>query len=69
MTVAYHVIHALSAQTPPPAPVGGPVWRPCPTCWGQRRIWAWNAVAECLVPYDCPRCLGTGEVPSVESTR
>lgn len=60
--VAYHPTHAA----PPPAPVAEPPWRPCPMCWGQRRIWSWNAVAECLVPRDCDGCLGTGEVPSVE---
>lgn len=41
----------------PASPV---VWRPCPTCWGQRRIFV-NRNGEGLVPTACPGCLGIGE--------
>lgn len=36
------------------------VWAPCPTCWGQRRIYA-DRNGEGLVPHACPSCLGLGE--------
>jgi hypothetical protein len=36
------------------------VWRPCPTCWGQRRIFV-NRNGEGLVPSTCPACIGFGE--------
>lgn len=35
-------------------------WRPCGTCWGQRRIWV--QLAEGLVPTTCQQCLGLGEI-------
>lgn len=35
-------------------------WRPCPTCWGQRRIYE-NPNGEGLVPRTCPACLGIGD--------
>ena len=37
-----------------------PVWAPCPTCWGQRRIFE-DRNGEGLVPCTCPECLGLGE--------
>lgn len=36
------------------------VWTPCPTCWGQRRIFE-DRNGEGLVPCTCPACLGVGE--------
>lgn len=36
-------------------------WKPCPMCWGQRRIWH-NTEARWM---DCPTCLNIGEVPSI----
>ncbi len=36
------------------------VWTPCPTCWGQRRIFE-DRNGEGLVPCTCPVCLGVGE--------
>jgi hypothetical protein len=36
------------------------VWSPCPTCWGQRRIFE-DANGEGLVSRACPSCLGIGE--------
>ena len=36
------------------------VWRPCPTCWGQRRVFEDRNGAG-LVPHPCPACLGIGE--------
>ncbi len=36
------------------------VWTPCPTCWGQRRIFE-DRNGEGLVPCTCPACLGLGE--------
>lgn len=36
------------------------VWRPCPTCWGQRRIFE-DRNGEGLVPQTCRACLGIGE--------
>jgi hypothetical protein len=43
-------------------------WAPCPTCWGQRRIWARveapNGEGAILVAKSCPGCLGVGEVLS-----
>lgn len=36
------------------------IWTPCPTCWGQRRIFE-NHNGEGLVPHPCPSCLGLGE--------
>ena len=35
-------------------------WAPCPTCWGQRRIFAPAANGEGLIPHPCPVCLGRG---------
>ena len=47
---------ATTTRTPPlPA-----LWRPCPTCWGQRRIYE-NPNGEGLVPQTCRGCLGLGE--------
>jgi hypothetical protein len=41
-------------------------WAPCPTCWGQRRIWtrvqAPNGEGAILVAETCSGCLGIGEV-------
>jgi hypothetical protein len=41
-------------------------WAPCPTCWGQRRIWtreqAANGEGAILVAATCESCLGVGEV-------
>jgi hypothetical protein len=41
-------------------------WAPCPTCWGQRRIWtrskAPNGEGAILVATTCEGCLGVGEV-------
>lgn len=41
-------------------------WAPCPTCWGQRRIWsrveAPNGEGPVLVAATCSGCLGIGEV-------
>jgi hypothetical protein len=41
-------------------------WAPCPTCWGQRRIWtreqAANGEGAILRPSACSSCLGIGEV-------
>lgn len=42
---------------PTPAPA---TWAPCPTCWGQRRIYE-DRNGEGLVPCTCPSCLGLGE--------
>lgn len=43
-----------------------PAWDPCPTCWGQRRIWdrvpARNGEGAVLIAAACPGCLGVGEV-------
>ena len=36
------------------------IWTPCPTCWGQRRIFE-DPNGEGLVPHTCPSCLGLGE--------
>ncbi len=35
-------------------------WRPCPICWGQRRIYQ-DRNGEGLVPQTCPTCIGLGE--------
>ena len=35
-------------------------WAPCPTCWGQRRLYE-DRNGEGLVPCVCPECLGVGE--------
>ena len=35
------------------------VWRPCATCWGQRRIFR-NRNGEGRVPHTCPACAGVG---------
>jgi hypothetical protein len=35
-------------------------WAPCPTCWGQRRVYE-DRNGEGLVPHACPSCLGLGE--------
>jgi len=41
-------------------------WAPCPTCWGQRRIWtsvqAANGEGAILVAESCSGCVGIGEV-------
>jgi len=47
---------ATTTRTPAP-PV---LWRPCPTCGGQRRIYQ-DRNGEGLVPYTCPACLGVGD--------
>ena len=36
------------------------IWAPCPTCWGQRRVYT-DHNGEGLVPHACPGCLGMGE--------
>ena len=36
------------------------IWSPCPTCWGQRRVYE-DLNGEGLVPCTCPSCLGIGE--------
>lgn len=46
---------AIRTTEHPPA-----IWAPCPTCWGQRRIYA-DRNGEGLVPHACPDCLGMGE--------
>ena len=38
-------------------------WAPCPTCWGQRRIFE-DRNGEGLVAGTCPGCLGLGEILS-----
>ena len=43
-----------------PIPAQPALWRPCPTCWGQRRILEDRNGAG-LVPQRCPTCLGLGE--------
>ena len=35
---------------------------PCPTCWGQRRIWHTAPNGEGLIPTICRPCLGTGRL-------
>jgi hypothetical protein len=45
----------LTAQAETPT-----IWTPCPTCWGQRRIYE-DLNGEGLVPRACPGCLGLGE--------
>ena len=35
------------------------IWRPCGTCWGQRRILIGGVFQTCMT------CLGIGEVPAV----
>jgi hypothetical protein len=53
----------LTATTPAGQAVH---WAPCPTCWGQRRIWtrtqAANGEGAILVATACRSCLGIGEV-------
>ena len=44
------------------------IWTPCPTCWGQRRIFE-NPNGEGLVPHTCPSCLGLGEQISASPGR
>ena len=36
------------------------IWIPCPTCWGQRRIFE-DRNGDGLTPCTCPSCLGLGE--------
>lgn len=36
------------------------VWAPCPTCWGQGRIFQ-DHNGEGLVPAPCETCLGLGQ--------
>ena len=36
------------------------IWIPCPTCWGQRRIYE-DRNGDGLTPCTCPSCLGVGE--------
>lgn len=44
--------------TDPPKVEEAPVWQPCATCWGQRRIFHADFTA-----YEvCPTCLGLGDV-------
>jgi hypothetical protein len=42
-----------------------PAWAPCPTCWGQRRVWepvaAANGEGAVYHATTCPGCLGIGE--------
>jgi hypothetical protein len=56
-----------SARTDPTtAPPPAVTWAPCPTCWGQRRIWirgeAPNGEGAVLTPVACYGCMGIGEV-------
>ena len=46
--------------TAPRTPAHPAVWRPCATCWGQRRI-SQDHNGEGLVPHPCPACIGVGE--------
>jgi len=48
---------STAVHTTPPTSA---VWATCPTCWGQRRIYA-DHNGEGLVPHACPGCLGLGE--------
>ncbi len=48
-------------STTTPITVPEIVWEPCPTCWGQRRIFD-DRNGEGLVPCTCPTCLGVGEL-------
>lgn len=48
-----------------PAVASNP-WKPCPSCWGQRRQYAQGSEGTWFVR-TCPRCLGIGDVPSVTS--
>jgi hypothetical protein len=42
-----------------------PPWRPCGTCWGQRRILEpVPGRRHAYTPVTCPRCVGIGEEPS-----
>jgi hypothetical protein len=41
-------------------PIPSATWAPCPTCWGQRRIFE-DRNGEGLVPCTCSACLGLGE--------
>lgn len=50
-------IHQNTGILPEPA---SPPWRPCPTCWGQARIYNANLTGYWL----CPQCLGVREIPS-----
>ena len=54
-----------AAATGNPAPAV--TWRPCPMCWGQRRIFelvpAPNGEGDLHLARRCPGCLGIGEVP------
>jgi hypothetical protein len=34
--------------------------QPCPTCWGQRKIWETGTLG--LLPVICEPCAGTGRV-------
>jgi hypothetical protein len=43
-----------------PIPASPAVWRPCPTCWGQRRVFE-DRKGEGLVSHPCPACLGLGQ--------
>jgi hypothetical protein len=36
------------------------IWIPCPSCWGQRRIFE-DRNGDGLTPCTCPGCLGLGE--------
>lgn len=49
------------------------VWRPCPTCWGQGRIYeGWASETEARAwpnPRICGTCVGVGQVPSTEEGR
>lgn len=48
-----------------------PAWRPCPTCWGQRRLLRVvrkpNGVVAAYVAYTCGTCGGMGEVINAAS--
>lgn len=45
-------------------PLVEPQTLPCPTCWGQRRIWHAAPNGEGLIPVLCTPCLGTGRIRS-----
>lgn len=45
----------------PPARLAAAVWRDCPTCWAQGRIYEGPRL-RCWSP--CPGCFGIGQVPT-----
>jgi hypothetical protein len=42
------------------------VWTPCGYCWGQRCVFEYRA-RSVLVKTTCPRCLGVGELLTIEA--